>query len=126
MALRVTSLAGERCSACHAGTPPLTDDEIAALSALISDRWAVRGGTTLRRELRTRDFADAFALATAVASAAESEGHHPDLEVGWGRLVISTTTHAIRALTRNDFILAAKLDAILPGSSPPASAPPAP
>jgi 4a-hydroxytetrahydrobiopterin dehydratase len=44
------------------------------------------------------------------ALVAESEGHHPDIELGWGRAVFSLTTHAASGLTRNDFVMAAKID----------------
>ena len=61
--------------------------------------------------MRFGDFAAAFATATRIAIIAEGEGHHPDMAVGWGRLEIELTTHAVKGLTRNDFILAAKIDA---------------
>jgi 4a-hydroxytetrahydrobiopterin dehydratase len=47
-----------------------------------------------------------------VALVAEAEGHHPDMRVGWGYLEVELTTHAIHGLSRNDFILAAKIDAL--------------
>jgi 4a-hydroxytetrahydrobiopterin dehydratase len=54
-----------------------------------------------------------MALAVRIGYIAEAEGHHPDLHVHWGRLVIDLTTHAAKGLTRNDFVLAAKIDHIL-------------
>ena len=56
------------------------------------------------------NFRDAFGFATRVALVAEAEGHHPDMEVGWGRVVLAFTTHAAGGLTPNDFVMAAKTD----------------
>ena len=72
----------------------------------------MQDGKSLVRHLRFKDFAGAFERATTVAAIAEREGHHPELSVGWGHLDITTTTHAVGGLTRNDFILAAKIDAL--------------
>lgn len=47
-----------------------------------------------------------------VAQLAEVEGHHPELHIGWGKVGIELTTHAIGGLSENDFILAAKIDTI--------------
>ena len=66
----------------------------------------------IRRTWRFPDFAEAFAFATRVAFIAEGEEHHPDLTVGWGRCEVVLTTHAVKGLTRNDFIVAAKVDRI--------------
>ena len=106
-------LAAERCEACTGETPRVSGRELDELRGQLSADWEVVDGTRLRRRLRCPDFGSAFASATRVALIAEGEGHHPDLTVGWGRLVVELTTHAVRGLTRNDFILAAKVDAAL-------------
>lgn len=105
------TLAGERCEACHAGTPKVEGEELAALRRELSAEWQV-ADSRLRRRLRFPDFVHAFSRASAVAMVAEAEGHHPDLRVGWGYLEIELSTHAIGGLSRNDFILAAKIDAL--------------
>jgi 4a-hydroxytetrahydrobiopterin dehydratase len=106
------SLAKEHCEACTGATPSVTGAELDSLRAQLSPEWEV-DGVRLRRRIRFADFAAAFATATRVALIAEGEGHHPDMAVGWGRLEIELTTHAVKGLTRNDFILAAKVDAAL-------------
>ncbi len=108
----MTELAKQRCEACTGDTPTLTTDEVAQLQGEISPEWQVQEGKSLVRHQRFEDFAGAFERATAVATVAEEEGHHPELAVGWGHLDIVTTTHAVGGLTRNDFILAAKIDAL--------------
>ena len=104
------ALAKERCEACTGATPAVEGAELDALRAQLSPDWEV-DGVRLRRRMRFPDFAAAFSFATRVALIAEGEGHHPDMAVGWGRLEIELTTHAVKGLTRNDFILAARIDA---------------
>jgi 4a-hydroxytetrahydrobiopterin dehydratase len=76
----------------------------------LDDGWHLEKDKRIVREFKFPDFKKAFDLATSIAGLAESEGHHPDLEIGWGRLNISLTTHVAGGLTRNDFIMAAKID----------------
>lgn len=76
--------------------------------ALEDDGWEF-GDTALERTFAFKNFNEAFGLATRVALLAESQGHHPDLEVGWGRLQIRLTTHAIGGLSHNDLVMAAKI-----------------
>lgn len=109
-------LSAERCEACTGSTPRIGADEARALAAELDAGWEV-GEDRLRRRVRTGDFATALALTTHVGMIAEAEGHHPDVCLGWGRLDIELTTHAIRGLSRNDFIVAAKIDKILPAAA---------
>jgi len=106
----VTQLAAQRCEACTGETPRLQPDEIDRLRTELDAGWDVVDGRKLFRRFAFKDFARAFAFAAKVAELAEQEGHHPDLRVGWGYLEVETTTHAIGGLSRNDFILAAKID----------------
>lgn len=72
--------------------------------------WERDANRKLRREFKFANFRDAFGFVARAALVAEAEGHHPDIELGWGRAVFEVTTHAASGLTRNDFILAAKID----------------
>lgn len=81
------------------------------LGAELDPAWEIVEAT-LRRSFRLPDFAAAFTLATAIALLAEREGHHPDLHLGWGFLQVRLSTHAAGGLTRNDFVMAAKIDEI--------------
>lgn len=106
-------LASGHCVPCEGGIPPITEPEAQALLAQLTGSWHV-DDNHLRRELKFANFSEAFAFATRVALIAEAEGHHPDLTIGWGRVQVDLTTHAARGLTRNDFVIAAKIDAIAP------------
>ena len=59
-----------------------------------------------------KNFVEAMAFANKITTIAEQEGHHPDLSVGWGKVVVELSTHAIKGLSENDFIVAAKIDTI--------------
>ncbi len=108
------SLADERCEVCRDGTPHLDDAEVGELARQVDEDWEVRGGhEKLRRRVKTKDFGESMALAVRIGFVAEAEGHHPDLHVHWGRLLVDLTTHAAKGLTRNDFVLAAKIDQLL-------------
>ncbi len=110
------ALASERCDVCKPGTPHISADEATELVREVDDAWEVVGGhEKITRTVKTKDFSEALALAVRIGMLAEQEGHHPDLGVHWGRLVCDLTTHAAKGLTRNDFIMAAKVDEIVGG-----------
>jgi 4a-hydroxytetrahydrobiopterin dehydratase len=69
---------------------------------------------TLSRTFRFKDFKEAMAFVNQVAGLAEAEGHHPDIHISWNRVRLDLTTHAIKGLSENDFILAAKVNALTP------------
>ena len=105
----MSELAAAHCEACTPGTPALPEPEAAELSAQVPG-WEREGTSALRREFSFPNFRDAFGFVARVALIAEAEGHHPDIELGWGRAAFKLTTHAASGLTRNDFVLAAKID----------------
>lgn len=107
----MSALANQHCSECRPGTPPLEGEELERLHGELGAGWRVEG-QWLRRKLRFPDFVRAFGRASQVALLAEAEGHHPDMTVGWGYLEIALTTHSVGGLSRNDFILAAKIEAL--------------
>ncbi len=102
------------CVPCRGGVPTLKDAEISSLMPQVPE-WhvaAVNGVKRLRREFKFKDFRQALDFAVRVGDLAEREQHHPDLHVGWGRVLVETWTHKIRGLHHNDFIVAAKTDAL--------------
>ena len=70
--------------------------------------------TKLVRDIKRANFKEVMALVNRIADIAESEGHHPDLYIhGWNKVEITLTTHAIKGLSENDFILAAKINELI-------------
>ena len=110
----MTELTQEKCVACRADAPKVTDAEIAELRPRIPE-WelAERDGIPrLERMFRFKNFAEALAFTLRVGELAEGEGHHPAILTEWGRVTVSWWTHKIRGLHRNDFIMAAKTDQV--------------
>ena len=67
----------------------------------------------ISKEFTFKNFLEAMHFANTVAQVAEAERHHPDLHIGWGKVVVETSTHSIGGLSENDFILAAKIDQVV-------------
>jgi 4a-hydroxytetrahydrobiopterin dehydratase len=109
--IQVVDLSNERCVDCRPGTPTLAPEVARELAAGLHEDW-VLSEASIERTFTFKSFNAAFGLATRIALLAEAQGHHPDLEVGWGRLHVRLTTHAIGGLSRNDLIMAAKIDSL--------------
>ena len=111
----MTELTAQHCEPCEGGVKPLQRTDAEALLAELDAAWRLNDDATgIRREFKFKGFYKTMAFVNAVAWIANAEGHHPDMEVGWGRCLVRYTTHAIDGLSRNDFICAAKIDALLP------------
>jgi 4a-hydroxytetrahydrobiopterin dehydratase len=107
------ALADKKCAACDGKTPKLDAAAIATLHAELRD-WTVENGQKLHKDMKFADFARAMFFVNAIAYVAEREGHHPDFTVhGWNKVHVTIWTHDIGGLSENDFILAAKIDALL-------------
>ena len=108
----MSELTQSACVPCRGGVPTLTDSEIKSLHPQIP-AWHVAevdGVKRIEREFAFPNFRDAMVFAVTVGEIAESEDHHPDIHVAWGKVRVETWTHKIKGLHRNDFILAAKID----------------
>ena len=81
-----------------------------ALLRELDDGWRLNADGHLDRTYSVENFATAMAFANKVAGVAESEGHHPDLHIAWGKCTVEIWTHKIRGLTESDFYFAAKAD----------------
>ncbi len=112
--MTVTELADRRCRPCEGGVEPL--DRPSALAQLqhIDAEWQLSAdGSSIEREFRFQAFSRTMAFVNAVAWVATIEGHHPRLDVEYGRCQVVYTTNAIGGLSDNDFICAAKIDRLL-------------
>jgi 4a-hydroxytetrahydrobiopterin dehydratase len=108
-------LADRQCVPCRGGVPPLPSSKIKELLSELDDGWQLNAAGHLTRRYDFADFRQALAFANAVGEVAETEGHHPDLHVGWGRCEVEIWTHKISGLTESDFFLAAKADRVRRG-----------
>jgi len=114
-------LAARKCQPCEGGVEPLPESAARALLGdvkgweLVDLSAAGKTVKAIRKTVVCKNFLDAVALMQRIAPVAEAEDHHPDLHLTrYKRLTIELSTHAIGGLSENDFILAAKLDQLLP------------
>ncbi|MGB2939466.1 MAG: 4a-hydroxytetrahydrobiopterin dehydratase [Candidatus Dormiibacterota bacterium] len=110
------ALADKKCVACTAETPSLTGSEVNELLAQL-DGWRLNDAGHLSKAFKLKNFVAAVDLVNAITPVAEEEGHHPDLQVGWGRVGVELWTHAINGLSEADFVMAAKIDRVATGGA---------
>jgi 4a-hydroxytetrahydrobiopterin dehydratase len=109
----MSDLTDKRCKPCEGGVPPLSEAEAKSLLAMLSSGWILsKEAPAIRREFKFKDFYRTMSFVNALAHIANIEDHHPDLEVGYGYCRVQFSTHAIKGLSENDFICAAKIDRI--------------
>src|SRR3989338_3732454 len=97
-----------KCKACEGLEGKLKPKQIKEYLSKIQD-WK-QEGNKIKKELKFKDFQASLDFINKVGKLSEKEGHHPDIEFGWGYVIITLTTHALKGLSINDFILAAKID----------------
>ena len=111
----MSDLLNKKCVPCEGGILPFDIDEIHKYQKKI-DGWDVKKNEKrkyfLEKNFVFKNFIDSQNFITKVGEISEKENHHPDISFGWGYAKISITTHAIEGLSKNDFILAAKIDQI--------------
>ena len=108
--LTMSELSEKKCKPCEGGVRPLARGEARRQISALEGWTLAPDGKSISRDLLMGDFAAAVELINAIASAAETDGHHPDLHLtGYRKLRVELTTHAIGGLSENDFILAAKI-----------------
>lgn len=107
-------LAQRACVPCRGGTPPMPRRESEDLLRQLGTGWELaevfQGVTGLRKTYRFKDFAEALGFVNRAGAIAEEQGHHPDMALAWGQVIVSVWTHKIKGLTESDFIFAAKCD----------------
>src|SRR3984957_9270526 len=101
----MSELTSKTCVPCRGGVPPLAGKELEGLSKQVPE-WKVVDGHHITRTFGFADFREALAFVNKVGELAESEGHHPDIFLTWGKAEITTWTHKINGLTESDFIIA--------------------
>ncbi len=105
----MSDLASKHCVPCRGGVPPLKGEALRPYAEQLPD-WKIVEEHHLLKTFAFPDFRSALEFVNRVGEIAETEGHHPDLYLTWGRVDVKTYTHKIDGLTESDFILAAKVD----------------
>lgn len=104
-------LSRKHCEPCEGGVPPLSAAEANDLLRQVPTWGLSSDGRRIRREWRVKDFDTALDFFARIGKLADDEDHHPDLHlVNYRDVAVELSTHAIRGLSINDFILAAKID----------------
>jgi 4a-hydroxytetrahydrobiopterin dehydratase len=110
----MSQLAENNCEACRSGAPLATQAEIEEYLSQLSG-WrieVVSGVSCLQKSYKFKNFEQALEFTNKLGAVAEQENHHPAILTEWGKVTVSWWTHKIGGLHRNDFIMAAKTDAL--------------
>lgn len=110
-------LKNKKCKPCEGGTKPMHGDNLKMYTKIVHgwtvvDRPYDKVENNIRKEFKFSDFKSALEFVNKIGRVAEEEGHHPDIVLKWGKVVVELWTHAIGGLSENDFILAYKIDSI--------------
>ena len=105
-----SDLAVKHCRPCEKGTPPLPPERVAALLKQVPG-LEQRGGE-IAKTYSFKNYYETMAFVNAAAWVSHREDHHPDLEVGYNKCKVRYSTHSVGGLSENDFICAAKLEAL--------------
>ena len=104
-------LNAKKCVPCEGGVAPLTAAKAKLLRRQLHEDWRIaKDSKSLKRSLKFKDFYRTMSFVNALAHIANTEDHHPDLELGYNYCHVTFSTHSIGGLSENDFICAAKLD----------------
>ncbi len=102
-------LSAKHCKPCEGGTLPLEAGQILELAGRVKN-WEIVENKKILKSFKFPDFRKALDFTNRVGELAEQEGHHPDIYLSWGKVRIELSTHAVKGLSENDFILAARID----------------
>ena len=109
----MSELTSKKCVPCEGGVQPLTRTQALDLMKQLHPEWKLaEDGKSIAAEWKFRNFFHTMSFVNALAHIANAEDHHPDVELGYGYCRIRYNTHAIGGLSENDFICAAKIDAL--------------
>lgn len=101
-----------QCKPCEGGETPMTQEETSRFLGDLDNGWKVRENQSIHKTFPFENFKRGMAFANRIALLAEQENHHPDLCIQYTQVDVKLSTHAIGGLSKNDFILAAKIDEI--------------
>ncbi len=106
----MSELAKKKCVPCTVGTLPLTGKELQQTFKQLEDGWDLFEDKRIEKTYLFKDFKGALAFVNDLGKIAEEQGHHPDIELSWGKVKVILWTHKIHGLSESDFVMAAKCD----------------
>jgi 4a-hydroxytetrahydrobiopterin dehydratase len=109
----MTTLTQKTCKPCEGGIKPLDATTAHEMLSQLTGWDIGANDNVIQQDFRFKNYYQTMAFVNAVAWVAHQDDHHPDLEVGYNHCLIRYSTHAIGGLSENDFICAAKIDALL-------------
>jgi len=106
-------LVNKKCVPCESGSPPLSNEKEEEMLKEVPSWLLIRDGThKIRRQFKFKNFREAMNFVNQVAEIAEKEDHHPDIYIFYNKIQLDLFTHAVGGLSENDFIMAAKINAL--------------
>jgi len=108
--MQLSSLAHRKCVPCDGKTPPIIKED--AQKYLQELPGWTQNDNQIDKEFKFKAYLDGVEFAYSLGKTAENEDHHPDILIKWRRVKVTLTTHAIKGLSENDFIMAAKAEEI--------------
>lgn len=114
----MSELAKQDCVPCKGDVPALKGRDLTRLSGMLGNGWGCIKEHHLEKKYDFPDFRQALAFTNRVGELAEQQGHHPDIYLAWGKVILTIWTHKIDGLTESDFIFAAKADQELDRDAP--------
>ena len=112
----MNELAMKECVPCKGGVPPIKGEALRPYLGKLGGNWKVQNDHHLEKEFTFKNFRDALKFTNHIGELAESQNHHPDIHLAWGKVRVTIWTHKIDGLTEADFVMAAKIDQ-LPGAA---------
>lgn len=104
----MSGLIQKHCVPCEGDFPAMTIEQARDLMEHVPGWNLEENGKSISRSFAFKDFKEALVFTNRLGELAEEEGHHPDITLSWGKVGVSLSTHAVKGLSENDFILAAK------------------
>lgn len=103
-------LKDQKCEPCEGKEKPLQGEKVERYTSVLKNEWQVVDGKKIKHSFPFNNFNESIAFAQKIATIANKQDHHPDLGVHYKSVDVELTTHAIDGLSKNDFIMAAKID----------------
>ncbi|MGB0210845.1 4a-hydroxytetrahydrobiopterin dehydratase [Algiphilus sp.] len=111
-----TELSQKTCKPCEGGVDALDRAAAERMLGELAGNWTLADDAkSIRAEFRFAEFYRTMAFINAVAWVANQQDHHPDIAFGYNYANVTFMTHAIGGLSENDFICAARIDALMAG-----------